>query len=152
MEINIFTEGNLSLPYKEIDKEFCSQVIEKVLAAMDTTHVEVNCIFTDNSTIRNINRDYRKLDYPTDVISFAYRDNPFPSIEMEQEPLGDMYISLEKAGEQASEFKVTLADELCRLLVHGLLHLLGYEHENVADEEARKMRETEDRLLDMLEM
>ncbi|HMB20849.1 MAG TPA: rRNA maturation RNase YbeY [Spirochaetota bacterium] len=151
MEINIFTEGNLSLPYMNIDEEFCRQVVSKVLSAMDTTEVEVNCIFTDNSTIRNINRDYRNLDHPTDVISFAYRDNPFPSIEMEQEPLGDMYISLEKAVEQATEFKVTLNDELCRLIVHGLLHLLGYEHEDVADEEARQMREAEDRLLDMLE-
>ncbi len=62
-----------------------------------------------------------------------------------------MYISLEKASEQATEYKVTLNDELCRLIVHGLLHLLGYEHENVDVEEARKMREAEDRLLDMLE-
>ncbi len=151
MEINIFTEGNLSLPYKDIDEEFCRQVVSKVLSAMDNTEVEVNCIFTDNSTIRTINRDYRNLDYPTDVISFAYRENPFPSIEMEQEPLGDMYISLEKASEQASEYKVTLTDELCRLIVHGLLHLLGYEHENVDVEEARQMREAEDRLLDMMD-
>jgi probable rRNA maturation factor len=151
MEINIFTEGSLSLPYEGINGEFCRLVISRVLETMHATGVEVNCILTDNSTIRNINRDYRDRDYPTDVISFAYRDNPFPGIEIEYEPLGDMYISLEKASEQAVEFNVSFSDELRRLIVHGLLHLLGYEHENVADEVADSMRETEDRLLDILD-
>ena len=150
MEINVFTEGNVTLPYEGMDGAACRRVIELLLQQLETTSVEINCILTDNAVIQEINRDYRNRDYPTDVISFAYRDNPFPGIELEEEPLGDVYISLERAKEQAAEFGVTFKDELYRLLVHGLLHLLGYDHENVPEQEAEKMRKAEDRLLSHL--
>lgn len=140
----------MTLPCEGVDGDTCIRVIGHLLRHLETTGVEVNCILTDNHVIQTINRDYRNRDYPTDVISFAYRDHPFPGIELEEEPLGDVYISLEKAKAQAAEFDVAFHEELYRLLVHGILHLVGYEHEGVPEKEAGRMREEEDRMLNML--
>jgi probable rRNA maturation factor len=79
------------------------------------------------------------------VISFAYRDDLFPGINGEIEELGDIYISLEKASEQSLDYEVSLKDELKRLLVHGILHLIGYDHE-ISDKEDKRMRDMEDKI------
>ena len=94
--------------------------------------------FVDNTFIHQMNRDYRGIDRPTDVISFAFLDDD-PDKEKKlhgKEPvsLGDIYISVEKAEEQAKEYKHPLERELSFLFVHGLLHLLGYDHMNEEDE------------------
>lgn len=92
----------------------------------------------DNKFIHEINRDYRHIDRPTDVISFAFldgvanKDKIFKSKEMVV--LGDIYISVEKAKEQAQSYGHSLDRELKFLFVHGLLHLLGYDHMNEEDE------------------
>lgn len=112
---------------------------------MEADKVSISIILTDNETIHEINREYRGKDKPTDVISFAYRDEPFPSPEDIAEELGDIYISLEKAEEQAPEFEVTFRDELKRLLVHGILHLLGYDHERSPEDE-KKMQALEEKI------
>ena len=96
-----------------------------------------NCVFniiiTDNEYIHKINKEYRGIDRPTDVISFALEDNK-DFIEPEFRVLGDIYISLDKALEQADNYGHSLLRELCFLTVHGLLHLLGYDHMNEDDE------------------
>lgn len=127
--IEIFTEGNTVLPFNNIQETFFTSVAEAALILTRTDDVAVNIILTDNEYIRNLNRDHRGKDVPTDVISFAYRDEPFPVIENTPEELGDIYISLEKASEQAVEYGTSTADELKRLIIHGILHLLGYDHE-----------------------
>ena len=92
----------------------------------------------DNEYIHEINRTYRHIDRPTDVISFAFLDdNPnrervFQSNQMVV--LGEIYISYQKAEEQASAYGHSLDRELKFLFVHGLLHLLGYDHMNEEDE------------------
>ena len=92
----------------------------------------------DNKFIHEINRDYRHIDRPTDVISFAFldgvtnKDKIFKSKEMVV--LGDIYISVEKAKEQAENYGHSLDRELKFLFVHGLLHLLGYDHMQEEDE------------------
>ena len=144
INIGIFTEGNISLPYNNIGKKFFTATTEKVFNIIDIDNISVNIILTDNKFIQSINKNYRKKNSPTDVISFAYRDDDlFPSHKGNMEELGDVYISLEKASEQSLDFGVSLKDELKRLLIHGILHLLGYDHELSAEEE-KKMSDMED--------
>ena len=80
----------------------------------------------DNEYIHKINKEYRGVDRPTDVISFALEDEP--DIKLDHRILGDIYISIDKAREQANEYGHSLKRELCFLTVHGVLHLLGYDH------------------------
>ena len=92
----------------------------------------------DNKTVHKINREYRNVDKPTDVISFAFLDNEDRAKEYASGMpviLGDIYISLDKADEQAKEYGHSMKRELCFLFVHGLLHLLGYDHMTKEDEE-----------------
>jgi len=96
----------------------------------------VNVIFVDDSFIRALNLRHRGQDRPTDVLSFR-----LPAVPGEEEEVsGEVYISLERAMEQASEFGTTPADEIKLLLVHGLLHLFGYRDETP---EERKEMEAE---------
>jgi probable rRNA maturation factor len=147
--IEIFTEGNFALPYKGITENFLSKVSERILELTETDKVSVTVILTDNETIHTINKDYRGKDKPTDVISFAYRDEPFPSPDEIAEELGDIYISLEKAEEQAAEYGVTMEAEVKRLLIHGILHLLGYDHEKSEDDEI-EMQALEEKLINII--
>lgn len=92
----------------------------------------------NNKQIHKINKKYRQIDRPTDVISFAFMDdNPNRNKIFHSGStvcLGDIYISYEKAEEQAAEYKHSTERELCFLYVHGLLHLLGYDHMKEEDE------------------
>lgn len=86
--------------------------------------------------IRELNRRYRNRDTPTDVLSFPLADDVCPDL------LGDVVISVDTLRRQARQRKRSMADELLRLLIHGILHLLGYDHE-VSPAEARRMRKAE---------
>ncbi len=107
---------------------------------------EVSITLTNNENIHELNRQYRGLDRPTDVLSFAFADSQEeePEIEggLETEILGDIIISVEKAREQAKEYGHSLKRELSFLTVHGMLHLMGYDH---MDEEERLEMEEEQR-------
>lgn len=151
LSIEIFTEGDITLPYKELAEDFFSTITENTLIQTATDNVSLNIILTDNEYIKSINSDYRGKDTPTDVISFAYRDDPFPVIDNPMEELGDVFISLEKASEQAIEYEVTLAEELKRLIIHGVLHLLGYDHEK-SDEEEKKMNALEEKIFNAVKI
>lgn len=96
-------------------------------------NVMFNIIIVDNNTIHSINKEYRGVDRPTDVISFALEDDT-SFIETEFRILGDIYISIDKAREQAESYGHSLKREIFFLTVHGLLHLLGYDHMNEEDE------------------
>lgn len=92
-----------------------------------------NVIIVDNDKIHEINREYRHIDRPTDVISFALED--YHDIDYDFRLLGDIYISYDKALGQANEYGHSLLRELSFLTIHGLLHLLGYDHMEKEDEE-----------------
>lgn len=98
----------------------------------------VSVTFVDNEYIHGLNRDYRHIDRPTDVISFAFLDNEEDKTQQLKKKgivvLGDIYISIDKAKEQAIEYGHPLERELSFLFVHGLLHLLGYDHMTPEDE------------------
>ena len=91
--------------------------------------------------IHRLNRDYRGIDRPTDVISFALED--VHDIKTEVRVLGDIYISIDKAKEQAKEYGHSFKRELCFLAVHGLLHLLGYDHMEKEEEKVMFNRQKE---------
>ncbi|WP_425329171.1 rRNA maturation RNase YbeY [Sutcliffiella horikoshii] len=100
---------------------------------------ELSVTFVDNDRIQEINREYRDKDRPTDVISFAMEELGEGEIEIHYEEeaprmLGDIIISIPKAEEQAEEYGHSVKRELGFLALHGLLHLLGYDHENETDE------------------
>ena len=116
-----------------------ASLIVKTLSHLNL-HFEplVSVTLVDNEFIHNINRDYRHIDRPTDVISFAFldgdenKDKVFQSEKMVV--LGEIYISYDKAREQATAYGHSLDRELRFLFVHGLLHLLGYDHMKEEDE------------------
>ncbi len=92
-----------------------------------------NIIIVDNEYIHKLNKEYRGIDRPTDVISFALEDNK-DFVELDFRVLGDIYISLDKAKEQAELYGHSFLREICFLTIHGLLHLLGYDHMEKEDE------------------
>lgn len=103
--------------------------------------IEVSVTFVDNDKIREINKEYRDKDAVTDVISFAVEDDEddvFSLLELEGEEitrdLGDIFISYDKAVEQAEEYGHSLKREIGFLLVHGFLHLNGYDHMSLSEE------------------
>ncbi|MCR5308606.1 MAG: rRNA maturation RNase YbeY [Bacilli bacterium] len=116
-----------------------SSLITKAFKVLNLSFEPVISVsFIDNEEIHKINKEYRKIDRPTDVISFAFLDNEDREKEYKSGMpviLGDIYISLDKANEQAKEYGHSLKRELCFLFVHGLLHLLGYDHMKKEDED-----------------
>lgn len=116
------------------------------LSLIPASVTDVSIIFTDDSEIHELNRDYRGKDKPTDVLSFSMREGGHPSETM----LGDLVISVDTAKVQAKKYGVSFRDEIRRLLIHGTLHLLGYDHENVSKAEAQKMRRLERRLYGLI--
>lgn len=119
----IFNETEKKLE-KEMDKLY--KLLEFTLKREKLENVEFNIIFVDSDTIHEINKTYRNVDRVTDVISFALEDNK--TIELDHRVLGDIYICIERAEEQSKEYGHSFLRELSFLMVHGLLHLLGYDH------------------------
>lgn len=111
---------------------------------------EVGVVFADDAYIRELNRDYRGIDASTDVLSFALDEGEEPAVQggPEESLLGDIVISLETAERQAAEFGHSLEREMAYLTVHGMLHLVGYDHEEEADKTA--MRRQEEHILTVL--
>lgn len=103
-----------------------------------TENYEVDVSLVDEETIHRINRDYRNVDRVTDVISFAFEDDESDLgkiIGDVPKMLGEIFICVPRALEQAKEIGNTAERELCFLFVHGLLHLLGYDHMRKEDED-----------------
>ncbi|KJS22982.1 MAG: hypothetical protein VR72_03290 [Clostridiaceae bacterium BRH_c20a] len=111
---------------------------------------EISLVFKDDDGIQELNKEYRGKDMPTDVLSFALLEageDELTIIDGEEELLlGDIIISLETAWRQAQEYNHSLEREIAYLMVHGLLHLLGYDH--MTDEDQKVMRRREEELLE----
>lgn len=120
-------------------------LLNYALNYLKVNNAEFNVIIIDNERIHEMNREYRGVDRETDVITFALEDHT--DIEFEDlRLLGDVYISIEKARSQAIEYGHSLKRELSFLTIHGLLHLLGYDH---MDEDSEKeMFKLQDDILD----
>lgn len=125
--------------FNQVDKkieelEDVKRVIDIAIKHQKLDNLEFNIIIVSNEYIHELNRDYRGIDRPTDVITFALEDNK-DFVEIDHRVLGDIYISIDKAIEQAKEYGHGLKREICFLAVHGFLHLLGYDHMKKEDEE-----------------
>lgn len=126
----IFNETDYNL---EEESKKITELLAFALKREKLENVEFNIIFVDKDTIHEINKTYRNVDRVTDVISFALEDNE--TIKLEHRLLGDIYICVEKAEEQAKEYGHSFLRELSFLSIHGLLHLLGYDHMEKSEEE-----------------
>jgi probable rRNA maturation factor len=110
-----------------------------MLEHLELQHVELSIALVDDPTIRELNRDYRRLDRPTDVLAFAMEEGGDAApLDQGHRLLGDVIISVPTARRQAKRHKRRLLDELTMLLAHGLLHLLGYDHANTREERVMK--------------
>ena len=112
----------------------------RLLAALECQSCDLGVLIIDDARMQQLNTQYRGIDRPTDVLAFAMREGPFA--ELNPEVLGDVVLSAETALRQARARRHSLAEELARLLIHGTLHLLGYDHE-VSPADARLMRAKE---------
>lgn len=119
--------------YNQKKYSFLKDVIEKTLKYLDIKNSVFSIILTSDEKIKEINKNYRNIDKITDVISFAFEDKM--NIKNDNiRVLGDIYISIPQMERQAKEYEHSEKRELSFLTVHGLLHLLGYDHMNEKDE------------------
>ena len=119
--------------------------IRRLSAVLDPTAAMVNMIIVDDSYIRGLNREFRDIDEPTDVISFSYLDDESPAPEVEDDVAGEVYISYQKIEEEAKVLGVEPRTMFLRVGVHGLLHVAGYDH--VGNEDAARMEREEKSIL-----
>jgi probable rRNA maturation factor len=118
----------------------CVKLLESI--ASSQTQKQIELVFVDDETIASINAEFRDKPQPTDVLSFPLVDDGFSNI------LGSIVISLDMAQKKADELKHKLCDEIALLFIHGLLHLLGYDHEIDNGE----MRDKEQELIAMFDL
>lgn len=131
--------GKLNVKHiQECFKAICEST-SKQLDMCEAPIFDVNIV--DTQTIHKINKKYRNVDRPTDVITFANRDNSPIFVEL----LGEIFICLDVAKKQAKQYHHSLQRELIFLFTHGLLHLLGYDHMNKKDE--KKMFALTDKII-----
>ena len=141
------TDQELDFDYENILEKVIRQAADQEKCPYE---FEVNVTFTDNDSIREINREFRELDVPTDVLSFpmgengVYDTNPETGAQI----LGDVVISMEKARDQAELFGHSLQREVGYLTAHSVLHLLGYDH--MEKLERVRMREKEELVMEQL--
>ena len=130
---------------EKIDTSELCEVLEFACKHLNIENPLLNIVIVDNDRIREINKEYRNKDAVTDVISFAFeevKDVDYGNVRF----LGEIYISYERCKEQASEFGHSIRREFSYLAVHGLLHLLGYDH--IKEEDKKIMRALEEEILD----
>ena len=126
---------------KELSGRKLKKVAQKVLAIVERDRAELCLALVGNQEIQKLNAKFRKKDYPTDVLSFPAPEEMPPGVLL----LGDVVISVERAKEQAKERGRTLDEEMVTLLIHGVVHLLGYDHERSA-KDARIMGRLEKKI------
>ena len=145
IQIEYETEKQLEIPYEQIVRDIIPAVLEYENCPYEA---EVNLLFTDNEAIREMNRDYRQVDAPTDVLSFPNLEKSYfqklTEFDGERNPddgilfLGDIVICKKVAKKQAKDYRHGAKREICFLALHGLLHLLGFDH--IKEEEERLMK------------
>ena len=127
LKINYLSDYEFTFDAKKVLKDIAKKG-KKILIAPGKHYLSV--IIVDNAKIWEINKEYRQIDRPTDVISFALADG----LDYLPEELGDIFISYEKVIEQAKNYGHSEKREFAFLVCHGILHLLGYDHQNEVEE------------------
>jgi probable rRNA maturation factor len=134
-----------------LDGKRLKRTVETLLAAVGEKGSSVSLTLVRDPAIRAINREHRGKDAPTDVLSFPLLDDPREaSPEGTERLLGDIVVSVDTAARQAADYDATVAAEVDRLLIHGVLHLMGHDH--MEPEERARMEAEERRLADTIGM
>lgn len=136
-----------------VDLDMLERQAQKILEIVGCPDFDLGILLTNNKTIRYYNRTYRNKDKATDILSFSYHSDieagkKIHVLSDEDKNLGDLIISLEYVVGEAKKYNVTLEERLRILLVHGVCHLLGYDHED--DDDWRRMRAKEAYILKKL--
>lgn len=127
------------VPARNFEPSALKALIRRVLKKESRQDCRLTLIFTDSSHLRRLNRRYRGKDKVTDVISFAMTEGAGSQYNAKE--LGDVFISLPRARRQAREYRVTPEEEIRRLAVHGVLHLLGYDHKKPGPASRMRLKE-----------
>lgn len=128
-------------------KKLTNQVVSVVLDVTGHRNVEVSVVYVDDEEMQELNERHRKKNTSTDVLSFPMHDNEFSRIRPEL--LGDVVISVPRAQQQAKVYGHSVQHEITKLLIHGILHLVGFTHDD--DDTERKMKLKEEECLEILE-
>lgn len=139
--IEVYNETNCDAYIKDIEN-----ILKLGLKHMNIKDSYISVVIVDKDRIHEINKTYRNVDKVTDVISFAFEDNAGITPDGLR-ILGEIYLCMAKAKEQAVEYGHSNKREICYLVIHGLLHLLGYDHEK--EEDKKKMRTKEEEILEL---
>lgn len=146
-------EESVLLERRETLEAMLNQAIEAgIRLSKGSDEAEVSLMLVDDQRIHALNLEYRGVDRPTDVLSFALQEESEeePDYEFEDEMLGDIVISVPRARAQAEEYGHSFERELVYLAVHGTLHLLGYDHEEESDK--LLMRDKEEEVMELLKL
>jgi probable rRNA maturation factor len=151
LEVEVLTECEHDLPIPHVET-FLERVLQAAADYEDIEGYQVAVTLVDDARIHELNREYRGIDRPTDVLSFALQEQGEgePEFDIELEPdadfvdsLGDIVISVETCKRQAQEYGHSIERELAFLAVHGFLHLIGYDHETAEEEQDMFRRQEE---------
>jgi len=130
--------------FDDIDLEAVKKIACEIMAQEKLPdNAELSLVFCDDDTIKDLNNNFRGKNEPTDVLSFPMTQNKFVNFEPETILLGDIVISLDTALKQANELKHSLATEITFLLIHGILHLIGFDHINEDERKVMLKRESD---------
>ncbi len=130
-------EIEATVPALAVPREALRRTVRRILRGEGRDHAAVTVVLVDDPYIRGLNRKYRHLDRATDVLSFNLADDT----GRDEDALGEVYISIDRARDQAGRYHVSLDGELRRLVVHGCLHLLGYDHRNASERKVMRDKE-----------
>lgn len=132
----------------KIDRKIFRSAATRLLKLTDCKDKEISITFVDDDGIQIINKQYLGKDKPTNVISFSLREGEFG--EINPDLLGDIIISVETAGRDAVKGRLNFDEEIIFLIIHGFLHLIGYDHVNTSQANIRRMKRKEKELFEIL--
>lgn len=152
---------NLEIQYQDIEQNktyetIIKQVIDKCFETENLKNLYISITLTTPENIRKINNKYRKIDKPTDVLSFPMFEKEEIGLVCKEdfkgirEVLGDVIISIEQVKKQAKEYEHSFERELAYMVVHGFYHLMGYDH--IKEDEKNQMRAKEENILTQLDI
>ena len=132
----------------KISKTILQKKAQAILNALGSHEGELSILVVDDSEIKTLNKDYLNRSGPTNVIAFPMKEGDFSDINPQL--LGDVVISMETAGREALQSGISTEERFAQLLVHGILHLFGFDHEK-SEQDARKMEKKSNELLKLFE-
>lgn len=130
-----------------IDVSILRKYVIRSLKILGITQAEISIVIVDDQYIKRLNKQYLGRDRPTNVLSFSQQEGPGPK----GSHLGDIVISAQRAFDDAKDVGITAQERIKELLVHGICHLAGYEHEGVPEDRAQEMVSLEEKILSRID-